>query len=88
LQEFCDLLRIPAQNAYVFERGVSFDNGTGKHSAGRTDLYKRGCLVLETKQGADTPDQAAKAALGRAPQGSCRARYRQVGPDGGRGSFR
>lgn len=78
LQDLCDLLEVPrpdpttddpAQDAYVFERGVTFDDGAGKRSTGRIDLYKRGCFVLETKQGTDTPDQqakAAKAALGQA----------------------
>ncbi len=53
----------------MFERGVTFDDGAGKRSTGRIDLYKRGCFVLETKQGTDTPDQqalAAKAELGQA----------------------
>nr|WP_262903486.1 DNA methyltransferase [Hymenobacter psoromatis] len=78
LQDLCDLLGVPrpdpttddpAQDAYVFERGVTFDDGVGKRSTGRIDLYKRGCFVLETKQGTDTPDQqalAAKAELGQA----------------------
>jgi len=78
LQDLCDLLGVPrpdpttddpAQDAYVFERGVTFDDGAGKRSTGRIDLYKRGCFVLETKQGTDTPDQqalAAKAELGQA----------------------
>jgi hypothetical protein len=60
LQDLCDLLAVPrpdpttddpTQDAYVFERGVSFDDGAGKRSTGRIDLYKRGCFVLETKQG-------------------------------------
>ena len=71
LQDLCDLLGVPrpdpttddpTQDAYVFERGVSFDDGAGKRSTGRIDLYKRGCFVLDTKQGTDTPDQQAKAA--------------------------
>ncbi len=60
LTELCDLLELPrpepfrpeiAENAYVFERPVSFDNGDGTTSSGRVDLYKRGCFVLESKQG-------------------------------------
>ena len=71
LQDLCDLLDVPrpdpttddpTQDAYVFERGVTFDDGAGKRSTGRIDLYKRACFVLETKQGTDTPDQQAKAA--------------------------
>ncbi|MDX9972038.1 MAG: class I SAM-dependent DNA methyltransferase [FCB group bacterium] len=58
LSELCDLLGVlrpdPAANdfslnAYVFERAVTFHNGDGTTSAGRIDLYKRGCFVLEAK---------------------------------------
>ena len=62
LTDLCDLLGMPrdattdspAQDAYVLERAVTFDDGAGKKSTGRIDLYKRGCFVLETKQGTDT----------------------------------
>ncbi|GAB2556997.1 class I SAM-dependent DNA methyltransferase [Spirosoma areae] len=75
LQDLCDLIGVarpdpttdnPAQDAYVLERAVEF-NDHGKRSIGRIDLYKRGCFVLETKQGTDTPDQqktAERAELG------------------------
>lgn len=68
LQDFCDLLGVPrpdpttdnpAQDAYVLERAVTFDDG--KQTTGRIDLYKRGCFVLETKQGTTTPDEQAAA---------------------------
>lgn len=61
LIELCGLLGVPApdpatkdpaKDAYVFERPVVFQDGTTT-SAGRIDLYKRGCFVLETKQGVD-----------------------------------
>ena len=64
LSELCDLIGAPrpdpatpntTQNAYVFERAVTFHHGDGKTSVGRIDLYKRGCFVLEAKQGADVP---------------------------------
>jgi len=64
LSELCDLIGAsrpdPAtadttQNAYVFERAVTFHHGDGKTSVGRIDLYKRGCFVLEAKQGTDAP---------------------------------
>lgn len=52
LTELCDLLGVPypdatthnpVQDAYVFERTVSFDNGPdNKSTTGRIDLYKRG----------------------------------------------
>jgi hypothetical protein len=60
LSELCDLLAVPrpnptrpndADNAYVFERAVSFRYADGSTSPGRIDLYKRGCFVLEAKQG-------------------------------------
>ena len=60
LTELCDFLEVPRpqpalpdvnRNAYVFERSVYFHNGDGTTSIGRIDLYKRGCFVLEAKQG-------------------------------------
>lgn len=62
LSELCDVLGVPRpeptqaddeRNAYVFERAVTFQNGDGTVSTGRIDLYKRGCFVLEAKQGSD-----------------------------------
>ncbi|WP_240935593.1 DNA methyltransferase [Hymenobacter sp. HDW8] len=75
LQDLCELLEVPkpdpttddpAQDAYVLERAVQFNDGARK-STGRIDLYKRGCFVLETKQGTDTPDQQQR--LNRAELG-------------------
>lgn len=40
-------------NAYGFEKSVTFRNPDGSTSTGRIDLYKRGCFVLEAKQGSD-----------------------------------
>ena len=34
----------------MFERPVTFSHGDGSSSAGRIDLYKRGCFVLEAKK--------------------------------------
>src|SRR4051812_11947484 len=65
LSELCDLLDVPrpeptrpddAENAYVFESAVTFQNGDGTTSTGRIDLYKRGCFVLEAKQGSERPE--------------------------------
>lgn len=62
MSELCDVLGVerpePAQqddtrNSYVFERAVTFQNGDDTTSHGRIDLYKRGCFVLEAKQGSD-----------------------------------
>ncbi len=89
LQELCALIGVPppdpttdnpAQDAYVLERAVTFaDGATGptlRTSTGRIDLYKRGCFVLETKQGTGTPDRdtpekqkaADRAELGLPPE--------------------
>ena len=54
------------QNAYVFERAVTFQNPDGTTSPGRIDLYKRGCFVLEAKQGSNR-GRAQEAAAGAAP---------------------
>ncbi len=65
LTELCDLLgverprpasRNPKENSYVFERSVTFHNGDGTESAGRIDLYKQGCFVLESKSLRQTPE--------------------------------
>ena len=70
LNELADLLAVPrpdpttdtpAHDAYVFERSVTFDDGAGKTSPGRIDLYKRGHFVLEAKQGTHSPDEQAAA---------------------------
>ena len=57
--ELCALLGLPApepaqgderDNAYVFERRVSFAHGDGSASAGFIDCYRRGAFVLEAKK--------------------------------------
>jgi hypothetical protein len=62
--ELCDQLPVPRpeptrpddqENAYVFERAVTFRHGDGSSSIGRIDLYKRACFILEAKQGSDRP---------------------------------
>ncbi|MDF7810913.1 DNA methyltransferase [Hymenobacter sp. YC55] len=71
LSDLCALLGVPqpnpttdnpANDTYVLERTVQFNDGS-KKSLGRIDLYKRGCFVLETKQGTDSPDLQKKAQL-------------------------
>lgn len=60
LGEFCALFGFPPPdpataanetNAYCFERKVFVPIGGGKTELKRLDLYKRGCFVLESKQG-------------------------------------
>lgn len=85
LTELCAVLGVPGpdpatpndhENAYVFERHVDFHNGDGTTSKGSIDLYRRGCFVLEAKQGADkkTGEQplssAAAAQAARAHKGT------------------
>jgi hypothetical protein len=62
LTHLCGLLGVPepdptkaddADNAYVFERAVTFHHGDGTTSPGFIDLYKRGHFVLEAKQGSE-----------------------------------
>ncbi|WP_347260393.1 DNA methyltransferase [Rudaea sp.] len=53
--DLCRLLGVEAPHAdaeqrYMFERPVTFRHGDGSESAGRIDLYKRGCFVLEAKK--------------------------------------
>ena len=57
--ELCALLGLPApqpaldderDNAYVFERRISFAHGDGSSSPGFIDCYKRGAFVLEAKR--------------------------------------
>ena len=53
--DLCELLEVekphPTQEqAYEFERPVTFTHGDGSTSAGRIDLYRRGCFVLESKK--------------------------------------
>ena len=76
LSELCDVLDVPrpepsvpedSQNCYVFERVVQFHNGDGTVSPGRIDLYKKGCFVLEAKQGSN---QLAASTTFRARRGA------------------
>jgi hypothetical protein len=58
LTELCDLIGVPRpeparddeRTDYRFEYPVTFRNADGSTSAGRIDLYKRDCFVLEAKQ--------------------------------------
>ncbi len=80
LIELCALLKVDAPQptrpddpapAYAFERQVVFHNGDGTTSTGRIDLYRRGCFVLESKQGTLRHEQQgplARLAATRAPR--------------------
>jgi SAM-dependent methyltransferase len=80
LSELCDLIGVArpdptkpddADNAYVFERNVTFHHADGTTSTGRIDLYKRGCYVLEAKQGVEKREQ--EAALSEAGKAKAKA---------------
>ncbi|MEZ4790646.1 MAG: type IIL restriction-modification enzyme MmeI [Flavobacteriales bacterium] len=82
LAELCDVLEVQrpqpktpteADNAYVFEKPVPSTSGTTNF----IDLYKRGCFVLETKQGVDAVDGADDAPLSAA--GEQRLKERKAG---------
>ncbi len=85
LSELCDALQVPrpdptvadeTANAYVFEKAVPLPAG----STGRIDLYRRGCFVLEAKQGGDQP--APAPALSQQAEQQCRRRKRGAAPRG------
>ncbi|MEA1675877.1 type IIL restriction-modification enzyme MmeI [Nitrospirillum sp. BR 11163] len=74
LTGLCDALNLPRPDpatgdpdtdAYVFERRVIFHHPDESQSAGRIDLYKRGCFVLEAKQLASPRSAKDKTCLGR-----------------------
>jgi hypothetical protein len=59
VQELCRLLRVPEpdpasedtrDNAYVFQRRVTFRHGDGSESYGFIDCYRRDAFVLEAKK--------------------------------------
>ena len=73
----CDLLAVPhpeptktdvSENAYVFERDVTFQNLDGSTSIGRIDLYKRSCFVLEAKQGSEQVEADDTLKLSASPK--------------------
>jgi hypothetical protein len=76
-----------AENAYVFERRVTFRHADGSSSSGRIDCYRRACYVLESKQsGLAIQSTAWDAAMLKAhAQGSNYARA--LPPEEGRPPF-
>ncbi|MDD3801645.1 MAG: hypothetical protein PHV45_05535 [Desulfuromonas thiophila] len=85
LTGLCDLLDLPQpeptrpddrDNAYVFERTVTLQQGDGSATPNYIDLYKRGCFILEAKQGSDKnpplvlPELAARRKAGTARRGT------------------
>ncbi|MBI1291218.1 class I SAM-dependent DNA methyltransferase [bacterium] len=87
INELCDLLALPkpnptladnTQNDYVFERSVVRASDDGSSSTNFIDLYKRGCFVLETKQGVDR-ELAEEQALSTRERGKAATRKRGHG---------
>ena len=93
--ELCDLLGVPRpdpaqeqveRNDYVFERRVDFKHDDGSRTAGRVDLYRRDCFVMEAKQSAKrieerksgpeqlelTPEDATRVKAGTVTRGTGR----------------
>ncbi len=63
--ELCDLLGVarpqgatadPERDRYCFEYAVKQANGDGTYSTRRIDLYRKGCFVMEAKQGSNQRD--------------------------------
>ena len=85
LSELCALLGVPApepsraddaENAYVFEKNVHFQEFDGTTSIGRIDLYKRGAFVLEAKQGSDAQSADDEAAARLLPASAKKSKRR------------
>ena len=66
LNELCDILEVPRpdpatpnedENAYVYDKSITFHIGDGSTAPRFIDLYKRGCFVLEAKQGVEKKSQ-------------------------------
>lgn len=81
LTDLCRVLDVPepeptrpdaSDNAYVFEKGVADPHDDSKATVRRIDLYKRGCFVLEAKQGVE--QEAQKEAEVRAASRKGRAK--------------
>lgn len=76
LSELCRVLGVPEPdptrpddtlNSYVLERNVYEPHEMGRDSVRRIDLYRRGCFVLEAKQGVE--QEVKKEAVVRAAAG-------------------
>ncbi|WP_263835663.1 class I SAM-dependent DNA methyltransferase [Salinibacter sp.] len=72
LVDLCAVLDVPRpdppraetrKNQYVFERRVDYPDQADRER-GFIDLYKRGCFVLEAKQGSDAPTETEGERLG------------------------
>ncbi|MFV0442107.1 MAG: type IIL restriction-modification enzyme MmeI, partial [Planctomycetaceae bacterium] len=91
LKELCLLLEVTEpdptkadedQNVYTFEKAIKFNNGDGSTSDGRVDLYRRGCFVLESKQGRERKAaEQAEALATRTKQKKLRGGTAQRGGD-------
>ena len=97
ITELCELLGLPkpepaqaeaSDNAYVFERRVTFRHGDGSSSNGFIDCYRRAAFILEAKQTrlAETVGKVFDDALLRA-RGQAENYARALPADEGRPPF-
>ena len=72
LGELCRLLDLPEpepstadgdKDNYVYEKAVKFRDGSDRVSTGRIDLYRKGCFVLEAKQGTEKQAEHVRNAI-------------------------
>lgn len=87
LTELCGILDVPhpdpkgaieSANAYVFEKTIPSATDTTNF----IDLYKRGCFVLETKQGVDKDQSAPLSAKGKQEKQSAKTGHGVRGTKG------
>jgi hypothetical protein len=92
LSELCDVLGVErphptvpddTENAYVFERSVPLQHPDGSVTTGAIDLYKRGCFVLEAKQGVEKREGVEP--LSSIAQAQAKARKKGTAQRGGPG---
>jgi hypothetical protein len=89
LTELCTQLGLPkpeparddGSTDYRFEYPVKLRDDDGKASTGRIDLYKKGCFVLEAKQGTDRKLQEDLPLFGLAGDGKTASGAARRGTD-------
>jgi hypothetical protein len=75
----------PDLDTYTFERPVTFNNPNGSTSTGFIDLYKRGCFMLEAKQGSEKNKPADPQQLTLLPDDEARNTRRGTAVRGTKG---
>ena len=76
IDEFCDLLGVSRpnpydpennKNTYYYDRGLFVQNGIGETEQKRVVVCKKGCFVLECKQGRDAVEESPRKTVSSAP---------------------